>query len=529
MGVHQGEESFNSFAIGFTPLDSAIVVTEASMRCFTRSELQGMIAHEFSHIINTDALLNTRFIPFAHSFLFISSIGWALVLFLPIVLLPLTVAILFHEIQAAPILFFSSLIIASCFTAILGKIVVLILQAMHSRQREWLADAASIQFTRNPSGLRGALEKVDRNIVKEIRRFKKLAIFEHMFFVSGHTSFLNELISSHPPLVDRIKALGQTDYISPREKAIFRSTKMTDDVFEDHDIQAQMEIFKASHSGGRAEKQMAVSMSMALDQSGRISAEGLVTARKLFHSVQTKFGSHLQSDDGILSLAFALAVRLGSKEGDKRSIMSESSGVSKGAMLTDEFVALLDDFTVKDCLSLVPVVSHKMNNWSSSAKKKFMLGLLSLTKRDYNINCNEMCLIILFGSELLDNKELLVLCSSEQSSPLRDISFLLAFVCYAGHPGKEILTRQAYSSAMSKLGLEKQTPPDPSNIKPEMLLNAIAHIRAAKGNAKKGIIDAFLSAVLADDAVRQDEYNLLRSICLCVDVPVPIEPSIIGP
>jgi len=194
--VIDADETINAFAAGNTPQDAAVGVTRGALRNLSRDELQGVIAHEFSHIGNGDMKLNLRIIGTVAGLTALAQLGYILI----------RVGLNSgsgRKNNALPL-------------AIAGLVVVLVglggvffarvIQASVSRQREYLADASAVQFTRNPLGLASALRKVAG--LSGARREASSAELEaqHMFF-AGSAGFLESLFSSHPPINDRIRRI----------------------------------------------------------------------------------------------------------------------------------------------------------------------------------------------------------------------------------------------------------------------------------------------------------------------------------
>src|SRR5205823_2467477 len=196
-----GEAGINAFAAGHSTSDAAISVTRGCMKLLSRDELQGVIAHEFSHILNGDMRLNLRLMGLVFGILCLTVIGRILIraqrskFLLPIIGV--------------------SLIVIGWAGVFFGRLI----QAAVSRQREALADAAAVQFTRNPAGLAGALKKILIHGSRIDSPHAEEA--SHLFFANGLDT---SIFATHPLLTDRIRALRPTfDGKSPRaiEKPAF--------------------------------------------------------------------------------------------------------------------------------------------------------------------------------------------------------------------------------------------------------------------------------------------------------------------
>jgi len=183
------ERGLNAFAAGHAPGDAAIAITRGAMTLLSRDELQGVIGHEFSHILNGDMRLNIRLIGILFGILCMATIGRILLRTR-------------GRKNALPLLGLA-LIIIGAVGVFFGRLI----QAAISRQREFLADASSVQFTRNPAGLSGALQKIGGLPDGSHIESEHAADACHMFFGNAlGQSFVNAM-ATHPPLEERIRAI----------------------------------------------------------------------------------------------------------------------------------------------------------------------------------------------------------------------------------------------------------------------------------------------------------------------------------
>jgi len=196
------EQGINAFAAGFSPDDAVIGVTRGAVEQLSRDELQGVIAHEFSHILNGDMRLNVRLIGVVHGILIIGIIGYFL----------LRSSVWSGGSRrsdgrgngAAAMVALGLALMAIGF---LGTFFGNLIKASVSRQREFLADAAAVQFTRDPNGIAGALKKIGGFARGSRVDHPNAPEASHMFFSRGIVSGLNALFSTHPPLAQRIRRL----------------------------------------------------------------------------------------------------------------------------------------------------------------------------------------------------------------------------------------------------------------------------------------------------------------------------------
>ena len=193
------EEGINAFAAGLTPQDAVIGVTRGTATTLDRDELQGVIAHEFSHILNGDMRLNIRLIGLLHGILIIGMIGY------------FVLRMSFFtgggrsrdNKGALPILAIGAGLAVIGFA---GTFFGNLIKAAVSRQREFLADASAVQFTRQPSGIAGALKKIGGFVTGSAVKNPNAPQASHMFFGRA-TSGFNAMFATHPPLKERIKRI----------------------------------------------------------------------------------------------------------------------------------------------------------------------------------------------------------------------------------------------------------------------------------------------------------------------------------
>jgi Zn-dependent protease with chaperone function len=188
------EQGINAFAAGHSPSDAVIGVTRGCAENLSRDELQGVIAHEFSHILNGDMRLNLRLIGVLYGILLMGLVG--------------------REIlriggrggrskKKGGIAYLALVGLAFMVIGFLGVFFGNLIKAAVSRQREFLADASAVQFTRNPGGIAGALKRIGAALSGSKLTSPAAAEASHMYFASG----INSMFSTHPPLDERIRRI----------------------------------------------------------------------------------------------------------------------------------------------------------------------------------------------------------------------------------------------------------------------------------------------------------------------------------
>jgi Zn-dependent protease with chaperone function len=186
--VMESENGINAFAAGNTVADSVITVTRGALDHLDRAELQGVVGHEFSHILNGDMKLNMQLLGLVAGLFAIAMVGRVLTRGSP---------------RRGKGGVFAFVGIAMMMLGYVGLLLGRLIQAAIARQREFLADASSVQFTRDPHGLRDALVKIGATGPGSHLHSHETDEVAHMLFASG----ANDFFATHPPLVDRIRAL----------------------------------------------------------------------------------------------------------------------------------------------------------------------------------------------------------------------------------------------------------------------------------------------------------------------------------
>ncbi len=189
----------NAFAAGLTPQDAAVTVTTGTLTLLNRDELQGVIAHELGHVYNGDMTISMRLAALVMGFFFVLYLGLRILQFTS-----------FssrrndngkqgaNPVMVAALLF----IVAGACTYAFGSLLKLAI----SRQREYLADACAVQFTRNPNGIANALRKIENSQISDMPSHG--GAYAHLYF-NDHSAF-STLFQTHPPLEKRIAAIMGT-------------------------------------------------------------------------------------------------------------------------------------------------------------------------------------------------------------------------------------------------------------------------------------------------------------------------------
>ncbi|MFV1984061.1 MAG: M48 family metallopeptidase, partial [Thiohalomonadales bacterium] len=280
------EPGINAFAAGLSTRDAAIGVTRGAIENLTRDQLQGVIAHEFSHILNGDMRLNIRLIGILYGIMIIGLIGEFFLYSSS------------HRSNSKNnnMLIGLGLIVIGYAGTFFGNWI----KAAVSRQREFLADASAVQFTRNPDGIAGALIKIGGFSAGSQLKNPQGSEISHALFSEGVTVYFKSILATHPPLATRIKR------ILPAWDGVFVSSQFADDLkFTDENSSVQ----SPSKSGFVTNATVAsatITGDDLLNLVGQPTPKNLQQAQKLIHDLPQDLYQNAHEPHGARAVVYFL-------------------------------------------------------------------------------------------------------------------------------------------------------------------------------------------------------------------------------
>jgi len=504
------EAGINAFAAGYTPDDAVIGITAGTLEFLNREELQGVVAHEFSHILNGDTRINIRLIAILHGILFIGLIG-------NMVLRGSRYGAMSSRRDnggGGAI----ALILAGAGLAIIGYAGTFfgnIIKAAVSRQREFLADAAAVQYTRNPEGIGGALRKIG-SAGSGIARPQASEI-SHMFFGEAIQHRLSGLMATHPPLPKRIHAIDPNwDGTFPTNLAPQQITHLapTSAGFLDGAIDGvQVDVESLPAMVGRPDHQSWETADAIIETSNQ---RCLDAARDPCSSHLMVYALLMQTDNTTPPNATAPYVPAGLNEAALRSITSLQNELSS----SDELHRL----------ALLELAVPGLKQMSAPQYRHFIAEIVQLIKADNRIELFEWVLHRVLLKELRPHFENPRPPRSRYASLdliTADARVLLTVLASHGHqdPHTAALAYEAGLDA-AKLGTKPEpwAPQEDPNFKN---LNAcLKRLRLLKPLEKPRLLKGCAATVLFDGEINAAEGALLQGISAALDCPLP--PSVVA-
>lgn len=511
--VLDDEEGINAFAAGHAPGDSAIGVTRGCMTLLNRDELQGVIGHEFSHILNGDMRLNLRVMGVIFGILCLAVIGRIL---------------LYSNSRSSkeknPLMLLGlALIIIGAIGVFFGRLI----QAALCRQREFLADASSVQFTRNPTGLSGALQKIGGVGSKVESAHASEA--SHMFFGNGLGKPFLGALATHPPLEERIRAIdpgwdGKFRFggVPAAEAASPRGlTKPPSSRFPFPTIPGTPD----ARTGAASLAANTVQVGAALSNLGRPTPLHLRYAEGLRNSFPERIQSAAREPLDATALIYAMV--LSSDEALRTKQLTELA--KRAAPGVDEKTASLwaEVATVgsRSRLPLANLALPALRHLRPDEFEQFSQALQWLIESDGRLEIFEFVLQKIVRRHLASQSGITRPTSIQYHTlkPLvPDCSVVLSMLANVSSSNAGEVEK-AFGMGAPHLGAKADglqlLPREESGLK--QLDPALDHLGLAAPQIKKMLMEACVNVVGADGLIQEREAELLRAIADTLDCPIP--------
>lgn len=517
--VLDNEAGVNAFAAGFSSRDAIIGVTNGCLTRLTRDELQGVIAHEFSHILNGDMRLNIRLMGLLNGILIIGIIGYWI--FRIAANSSSHTASLGKKKGGNPVAF----ILVGLAVMAIGYIGVFfgkLIKSAVSRQREFLADAASVQFTRNPDGIAGALKKIGGFISGSRIHSPNAEEASHLFFANGlGQSFLN-LMATHPPLVERIRR------IDPSFNGNF--TGITAPVIQAVEETGTAAAFAAS-AGQQAQTEtelkrpatIALQSRKTLQSIGKPQAETMAYVTALLNALPEAVKAAAREPVGARALIYGLLV------GDDATIRSAqllhlTSNAERDVVARmRELLPEIAQAPQTARLPLTDVALTALRTLSRAQAVTFRDNLRALIEADTTISLFEYMLERMVVRRLqsqYDRPRTTATQYYDLKPLLHRAAVLLSTLAYYGHSTDNQAAESAFQAGAARLNTSLRLLPKES-CGLAAIDQALNILNLASPAIKKTVLDACVACVAADGRTTVAEAELLRAVADSLDCPIP--------
>jgi Zn-dependent protease with chaperone function len=500
------ESGINAFAAGHNPANAAIGVTRGTLNTLNRAELQGVIAHEFSHVLNGDMRLNMRLMGLTFGLLVIALIGRTI----------LRVSSRGRS-KKGGVAIVIAIALGVMIIGYVGLFFGRLIQAAISRTRESLADASAVQFTRDPTGLRGALVKIGASSGGSRIGNPDAEEVAHMLFAAG----MPRMFATHPPLTERLKAIDPR--FDAKEIDEVRARLLAKTVAADSDaaqpgpqtaeftpIEALAAAVPAAVAGlvgnpGTAHMQVARAIRESLP-------EAVVLAGRHAHSARA------------LLLALALDDQPEARGRQKRCIATQLGAEVAAVVggLESEVDKLEPEQRMPVLLRAVPAL-HQLTR---EERMQLMACLNAMLQQEGEMSLHSYVLRKLAQVQLRD--ELTPSARPRQLSldaVSQDAQVLFSVLAQHGHHS-DVAARRAYEAGMHRLfPRERPAYATPANWTKPLDL-ALSRLDQVAPIVKEQLVEAMVETVTHDQQLTIGEAELLRAVCASIHCPLP--PLVVG-
>ena len=505
--VMEGESAINAFAAGYSPSDAAIAVTRGALDRLNRDELQGVIAHEFSHVANGDMRLNIRLMGVLFGILMISLIGRK-VLYLGGS----------RDRNAAAVM------VAALVALVVGSIGMFfgrMIKASVSRSRERLADASAVQFTRQTTGLAGALKKIAG--LSDGSRLSDRADAEeasHMLFGDG-VGF-SGLFATHPPLLERIQAL-EPGFRSEQLERLRGQWALTPPSGLQEDRMMGLDAQSAPLPPRDA--RLDVTPPMVAAQVGSPEADDYRRADAIVHAMPPALRALAQSREAVVPMVLGLLL---DDEAALRGRQLPEITARMGDEVAREALALhggdLQQLHPMQRLPLAALAFPVLRRRPRPELETLLDTVHAIVHCDGRVSLFEYCLGRLLEVQLRESLDPARHARFGRRKPggvRREFATLLAVVAHAGNPGDPAAAQRAYLAGLQRVLPRDHLPYAPPANGVLALDEVWPALDALEPLAKQLMVEAVTAAASHDGRISVAESELLRTICGVLHCPLP--------
>ncbi len=519
-------DSINAFAAGFTPNQAVIGVTRGCMELLSRDELQGVVAHEFSHILNGDMRLNMRLVGVLHGILVIGLLGQALMrgTFK-------RSRYRYRYLDSDPArrrggggavqTFMAGLALMT--VGYLGVLLGNLIKSALSRQREFLADASAVQFTRNPDGIANALRKIRSHVPGARLSAPSSEQFSHLFFGEAVSSGFTNLLSTHPPLAERIKRI-RPRFVVDRDPPPGVGIEQLNNVgeiprFNELAVGDPASVPLSAMSDG-----LAVPSAEAWVASvGAPGPEHLRQAEKIHAAIPAPLVNAAHDGEGARALLLALVSNRNSDLRKRQWRQLTGTLDEQAQRRLQQCFSQLEGLSPRLRLPLLDMALPAVSVLERPLINKHLLVMRQMIKAEQPVAMEDYVVFAIARAQLAPATPLRRASHGRLQPLIGDVMVVTALLARMGHADTEEADR-AFTEAMTRIGVTDATLPGVEVATVAMLERSLRNLNGLALMPKMKLISALATAVLYDQQVTVDELELLRAICEILGCPVPTLP-----
>ncbi|MCX7962843.1 MAG: M48 family metallopeptidase [Burkholderiales bacterium] len=528
--VMDGEPGINAFAAGYTVSDAVVAVTRGALEHLDRDELQGVIGHEFSHILNGDMRLDIRMLGVLAGIVFVGSVGEFL----------LRAQRGDGRSRSGPLLVVG---LALLVVGYVGLFFARLIKAAVARQREFLADAASVQFTRNPEAVAGALDRLRSEPVGTLIRDRHAEELSHMFFAEAVALWFERLFATHPPIEERIRRVYP--HFEPRlyrEKRARRAQAFAQAqalAGERREAAAAL-LAEATLSGvgrraGDAASAWGRSAGAAAALVGTTDGATLDYARRLLAALPQELKARMRTPHGARAalVALALALREDARRGQLAAL--RAAGLEAIAEEAEAIAPLAARIGPPSRLPAIDLALAALKGAPEDLRRDAVRALEAVVHADQRVSVHEFVVLTLVRAQLFPPPK--PVAGDQRLADLApQAALLVSLVAHAGTRQDAIGARAeavaaAISAGAAEMGIEAKTA---GALTPEGAAAALEALRELAPLQKAILVRGLFATATYDGRIRLAEAELLRLVGAVLDCPLPplletLDPATLAP
>lgn len=512
------ESGINAFAAGYAPDDAVIGVTRGCLEQLTREELQGVIAHEFSHILNGDMRLNLKLMGVVQGLLFIYILGRMLT----------SGSGRSHshqrdnEMSGKGALIGIAMLIVGGIGLFFGRLI----KSGVSRQREFLADASSVQFTRNPAGLADALRRIGGFSHGSRLRSPRAEEASHMFFGEAlNPAFMSSWMATHPPLQERIQRITGLKIEGALTLATATPTPFNGENAMGFQSGPPRSDQGAATSSTRPSSPPADLADQFVATVGTATPQHLAQAHAFLQALPSELRDAVQSPAGAMALVYGLLLDRQQTVRSRQLALLRSPNSLVEPQQVELLAHQLQHMDARTYLPLLDLSVPMLRTMTSQQCAHFFKQIQALVRADGKLSLSEYVLQLILQKRLRPHFQ-------KASKPPKAVTHLdavwidcqavLTILARIGHP-RSPDAFYAFKSGMARLpGAHRRELPQTL---PQVTLSnfgqSLKRLEPAVPKLKQAIVDAAAHTVMIDHEVTLKEAEILRAIVITLDCPMP--------
>ncbi len=534
------EQGINAFAAGYHADNAVVAVTTGTLETLTRAELQGVVAHEFSHILNGDMRLNIKLLGVLAGILLIGNLGYFM-------LRGITYARASSRDSKAggAIVAVLGASIAMIVIGFIGVLCGRMIQSSISRQREYLADASAVQFTRSPDGIAGALNKIRVLANGSHVESKHAAELNHMCFgESVSIKFMSGLMASHPPLEDRITRINPhfdlNATVSMPEH--YHEQQQSSDEHDSPESMAGVAgISQLAGSGSgsgsgesstnpskyhpSAETTIKVNAKQVMNDVGALTSEQIERGQAMRMAIDPELHQALTTEEGSRAVVYCLVLDIERRTREREVnliVEGDNNEVAKLAWSLWEFVHDLGLAFRQPLLDLaMGVISYS----DKSIRDKMAKTLREIIMFDGKVDFSELMVMLAVSPQLSDGAHKITRNQYKSINKLKPELFAVFGLLAMAGSDDEGEWQVAFEVAVEHCELPESDFPAADQMSFSVLNKSIQKLRGLMPNKKQIVFAACVEMVLYDEEITLREYEMIRLMAKALECPLPVSIS----